>query len=156
MKRLVVALVLILAGAGLLYLFLTSDQLTQKERAWIERHGVVKVAYTNDYPPFNFADPNGKAQGISIDYWRRMADKIGFKVEFYPNSRLSRLIVGLKEGSFDSLAGIIPLKEHAEDFDFTPPYMNVNKYIFVSSQHKHADGEIEDLKFGVLRGSKHA
>ena len=156
MKRLVVVLVLIFACAGLLYLFLVSDRLTRKERAWIDQHGAVKVVYTDDYPPFNFIDPNGKAQGISIDYWRVLADKMGFKVEFYPSSRLSRLLVGLKEGRFDSLAGIIPLNEHAEYFDFTPPYMNVNKYIFVSSQHKHADGEdIEDLKFGVLRGSKH-
>ncbi len=157
MKRLVVVLALILAGAGLLYLFLTGDQLTQKERAWIERHGVVKVAYTNDYPPLNFVDPNGKAHGISIDYWRLLADKLGFEVEFHSGSRLNQQLDGLKNGRYDSLAGIIPSEEHAEYFDFTPPYMNVNTYIFVKSHHNHAKGkDMADLKIGVVRGSKYA
>ncbi len=152
MKKILAVLALLLAF--ILFLIWNDGPLTGVEMAWLKQHGVIKVAGSNDYPPLNFADSFGNAQGISVDYWRLLADKMDFTVEFDTSVPFKQQLEGLKSGRFDSLTGIFPLAKRAEFFDFSEPYMNVNTYIYVRPQLAHVRGfdDLWDLKVGVVQG----
>lgn len=155
MKRSVIILILALVGLIFLFLVWANDPLSRKERGWLKHHGAVKVAYSNDYPPLNFEDQDGQARGICIDYWRLLAEKLGFEVEFLPSAQLSRQLEGLNSNRYDSITDL-PLQErHSERFDFSRPFMNIKSYIFVKSHHNDAKDikEMGDLKLGVVKGN---
>lgn len=154
MRRSVIILALALIGLILLLLVWAGDPLSGKERAWLEQHDTIKVSYSNDYPPFNFEDQNGEAQGIIIDYWRLLAEKLGFEVKFLPSNRLDSQLEGLSNGLYDSIAGIPNLKQQSERFNFSHSFMNIKTYIFVKHPHNHNKEikEMNDLKLGVVKG----
>ncbi|MBI4776971.1 MAG: amino acid ABC transporter substrate-binding protein [Deltaproteobacteria bacterium] len=130
------------------------DLLTPEESAWLKQHAPIKVGAFNDYPPFGFVAEDGRAQGISVDYWTRLAGKLGFDVVFSP-THFNGQLEGLKKGEYDSLAGIFPLEERAEYFDFSRHYMDINTYIFIQAQSSKEPAGLNDLKetkVGVVKG----
>jgi len=130
------------------------DLLSPEETAWLKQHPQIKVGAFNDYPPFGFVDEKGRAQGISVDYWNLLSEKLGFEVVFFP-AHFDDQLEGLKRGAYDSLAGIFPLEERTEYFDFSKRYMDINTYIFVQSRLSEEVNELKDLhkmKVGVVKG----
>ncbi|MBU2547464.1 MAG: transporter substrate-binding domain-containing protein [Proteobacteria bacterium] len=126
---------------------------TAEESAWLKSHGPIQVGAFNDYPPFGFVDQQGRAQGISVDFWRLLASRLGFEVRFHPVS-FNQQLDGLRSGRFDSLAGIFPLPKRARDFDFTAPYMIIDTRIFVQPRHDNVRGfkDLVGLKVGAVKG----
>jgi ABC-type amino acid transport substrate-binding protein len=123
------------------------------QRAWIQAHGVLKVGAFNDYPPFGFVDKEGRAQGISIDFWRLLAKKLDITVSFFPVQFAGQL-KGLKKSRFDSLAGIFRMASREKDFDFTEPYCVINTYIWVGPKHKNVKdwAGLKGLRLGAVSG----
>ncbi len=134
-----------------------SDPLTAEERNWLKEHDTVKVGAFEDYPPFGFLDKAGDAEGISVDYWMRLADKIGFRVQFQPMA-LARQLESLKKGEVDSLAGIFPLKERETDFDFSQPFTKINTYIYTNISNQNIQGfqDLKGLKVGAVKADSGA
>ncbi len=129
------------------------DPLGRQERAWLEKHGPIKVGIQKAYPPFSFLNQAGQPQGISVGLWRFMAQKFGFEVEFVP-SKLKTMLAGLREGRLDSSAGIFPTEARKEFFDFSKPFYPVPTSIFVYYRVKDVD-DVNDLgrvKVGVVKG----
>ncbi len=115
------------------------------------QHGKIMVAAGPDYPPTDFVDHQGNSQGISVDYWRLLAERMGFEVEFCPKE-FNLQLQGLKNGKYDSSTGLFPLSERAEYFDFSQPYMNINTFIFTSPRHAQVRGfkDLRGLRVGVV------
>ncbi len=130
-----------------------ADPLTSEERDWLQKHDIIKVGAFEDYPPFGFLDQARDAEGISVDYWLRLADKLGFRVKFQPMA-FARQLEGLKKGEVDSLAGIFPLKEREPDFDFSQPFTEINTYIYVNIRNEKVQGleDLKGLKVGAVKG----
>jgi len=152
-KRLFLTMLILVALASFPRVW-ADDVLTQDEKIWLKQHTPVRVGAFNDYPPFGFVGEDGRAQGISVDYWTLLARKLGFEVVFFPTDFNDQL-EGLKKGQYDSLAGIFPLEERAKFFDFSRRYMDINTYIFVQSQSSKQVEDLKDLKgmkVGVVQG----
>jgi ABC-type amino acid transport substrate-binding protein len=126
------------------------NPLTKEERDWSTKHGMVQVGAFTDYPPFGFVDAKGQAQGMSVDFWNLMASKLGFKVKFHP-TLFSKQLEGLK---FDSLAGIFPLEERKQPFDFTKQYTVIATNIYVRPKYDNLKGlaDLKGLKVGTVEG----
>jgi len=129
------------------------DPLTKEERDWSTKHGVVQVGAFTDYPPFGFVDAKGQAQGMSVDFWNLMASKLGFKVKFHP-TLFTEQLQGLKSGQFDSLAGIFPLEERKQSFDFTKQYTVIATNIYVRPKYDNLKvlTDLKRLKVGAVEG----
>lgn len=129
------------------------DPLTLQEREWLNRQGELQIGAFNDYPPFGFVDAAGEAQGMSIDFWRLLASKLGFRVKFHPRI-FAQQLEGLKNGSFDSLAGIFPLEERRAHFAFAGPYAAIRTRIYVRPRYTDVQGlkDLPGLKLGVVSG----
>jgi ABC-type amino acid transport substrate-binding protein len=129
------------------------DPLTKEERGWSTKHGVVQVGAFTDYPPFGFVDAKGQAQGMSVDFWNLMASQLGFKVKFHP-TLFTKQLEGLKSGQFDSLAGIFPLEERKQSFDFTKQYTVIATNVYVRPKYDNLKGlaDLKGLKVGTVEG----
>ena len=103
-----VCILLVMVTFFLVSQSVANDLLTKGQMDWLDRHKEVQVGAFNDYPPFGFVDASGQAQGMSIDFWNMMTQKLGFEVKFHPTA-FAQQLEGLKSGRFDSLAGIFPL-----------------------------------------------
>ncbi len=150
--------VLVYVLFGFVMFFLASqsvanDLLTKEQRDWLNRHGEVRVGAFNDYPPFGFVDASGQARGMSIDFWNLMASKVGFRVKFHPTA-FAKQLEELKKGNFDSLAGIFPLEERKQSFDFTKEYTVIATNIYVRPKFAGLKGlnDLKGLKVGGVDG----
>jgi len=110
-----------------------TDPLTAAERAWLEKKEVLNIGVFEDYPPFGFLDEAKQPVGMSIDYWNLLAQKIKLQVKFHPTS-FEKQLKGLESGEFDSLAGIFPLAERQQVFNFTKSFYAINTNLFISPE----------------------
>ena len=121
--------------------------LTAAEQAYLTKKGTLQVGAFNDYPPFGFVGPYGKAAGISVDYWDLVAQRLGITVSFTP-VRFADQLDGLRRGKFDSLEGIFPLPERAQWFAFSRPYFTIATRIYTVA------GATDLASLSALKGAK--
>ncbi len=84
----------------------------------IREHGVLRVGTTGDYKPFTFRNPDGSYYGADIDMARRLAARLGVKVEFVP-TEWGRMMDDFVAKKFDIAMGgvtILPARAQAGDF----------------------------------------
>jgi ABC-type amino acid transport substrate-binding protein len=110
------------------------DVLTPAERQWLTQKQTLLVGAFSDYPPLGFVDENGLAVGITVDYWRLVAQRLGTSVAFMPGY-FSDQMDGLKAGRLDSMAGVFALPARAQYLDFSDPYYAVQTCIYTDAQH---------------------
>ncbi len=73
-------------------------------------------------PPFVIKNERGEFEGISIDLWKRIAEKEGIEYQFREAS-LSGLLDGLNNGQLDaSVAALTVNAQREKEIDFTHPY----------------------------------
>ena len=106
--------------------------LTDAEKAYLAGKGTLTVGAFNDYAPYGFVDEKGAATGISVDYWKLVAQRLGVKVVFTPVLFADQLD-GLKKGRFDTLAGIFPLPERKQWFAFSRPFTTIDTRIYAGA-----------------------
>ncbi len=149
----IAGILIALAVLALVSQSMANDLLSAGEKEWLDRHNEIRVGVFNDYPPFGFVDASDQAQGMSIDFWKLMAGKLGIQVKFYPTA-FAQQLEGLKGGRFDSLAGIFPLEERKAFFDFTSEYTIVATRVYVRLENiglKKIE-DLRNLKVGGVEG----
>jgi len=86
----------IFSAAALALVFTLSAQamdiLSPAERAWLTAHPQIRLAPEKNYPPFVFTDALGTAQGLSIDYIRKVENQLGIRFQFLPAAPLSHIV----------------------------------------------------------------
>jgi polar amino acid transport system substrate-binding protein len=127
--------------------------LTAAEQDWLAQKGTLQIGAFNDYPPFGFEDESGQAVGISVDYWKLVADRLGVQVAFTPVLFADQLD-GLKQGRFDSLEGIFPLPERTQWFAFSRAFFVIDTRIYVDAAHSGRTTleSLKGLKVAVVDG----
>jgi len=98
----------------------SSIPLTEEERSWIRKHPVIKVSNEPDWPPFDFIKDD-EPVGLSVDYMKLVAKKLGFEIEFIKDS-WENLYARFKKGEIDVLHGLFKTPEREEIASFTEPY----------------------------------
>jgi ABC-type amino acid transport substrate-binding protein len=75
-----------------------------------------------DVPPYGYVDSDGSISGVSVDLWRRVAEKLGRQFELTPISDMESVLGGLQQGRFDAAIGAITITpERQERVDFSYP-----------------------------------
>ncbi|HAG75891.1 MAG TPA: hypothetical protein DCL53_10575 [Thauera sp.] len=106
---------------------------------------VLRVVSDENYPPFLFIDPEGRAAGYVADYWQLWSSRTGIAVELEA-IRWEDAQHRLLRGEADVIDLIFRTPEREERFDFSAPYADVPASIF---SHTSITG-IQDVK--SLRG----
>ena len=74
-----------------------------------------------DVPPYGYANPDGSMSGISVDLWRRVAERLERQFKLIPVSEMESVLSGLEQGRFDAAIGAItitPEREKRVDFSY--------------------------------------
>ena len=98
------------------------DPRRRPERPDLSRVTTIRFLTETDYPPFNFAGPDGNPQGFNVDLARIMCEelKIGCTVQM---RRFETLISALNENRGDAvIASMAATPDVRSKIDFTDPY----------------------------------
>lgn len=115
------------------------------EAAFAERGAkpVVVVGGDFNYPPYEFADREGKPTGFNVDLTRAIAEVMGLNVEI----RLgpwSEMREGLDDGRVDIVQGMAFSPERTHEVDFSTPHAQLYQSIWVRRDDRRIRS-IEDL-----------
>ena len=98
--------------------------LTAAEQAWLDKHPVIRVGISQNWPPMNFVDRYGSAQGIGADYLKEINRLLGGVLvpvagSFKENYEL------VQSGKLDALMDITSRPDREPLFEFTRPYITI-------------------------------
>jgi polar amino acid transport system substrate-binding protein len=125
------------------------DPRRRPERPDLSRVSTIRFLTETDYPPFNFAGPDGNPQGFNVDLARIMCEelKIGCTVQM---RRFETLVSALNENRGDAvIASMAATPDVRSKIDFTDPYYRTPAR-FVARR----DSPIEDPLPERLEGRK--
>ncbi|MGT4665852.1 transporter substrate-binding domain-containing protein [Enterococcus hirae] len=138
----------------------TTAQGQEKDQlAAIKKSGVLKVATSADYAPFEFhtmVDGKDKIVGSDIDLAKAIAKELGVKAEV-SDMNFNTVLASLKEGKADlAISAISGTDERKQQFDFTDNYYNPPQVVIINKKNKEIYRNANDLKdknVGAQKGS---
>jgi polar amino acid transport system substrate-binding protein len=75
-----------------------------------------------DVPPYGYVDSDGSISGVSVDLWRRVAERMEWPFKLIPVSDMESILGGLEQGRFAAAIGAITITpERAARVDFSYP-----------------------------------
>jgi polar amino acid transport system substrate-binding protein len=134
------------------------DPRRRPERPDLNRVVVIRFLTEVDYPPFNFAGPDGNPQGFNVDLARMLCEelKLGCTIQM---RRFETLVPALNENRGDAvIASIGVTPESRAKADFTDPYYRTPGRFAALRNSPIEDPlpeKLEGRKVAVVAGTAH-
>ena len=134
------------------------DPRRRPERPDLGRMSLIRFLSENDYPPFNYAGPDGNPAGFNIDLARMICEELKIACTIQMR-RFDTLIASLSENRGDAvIASIAVTPQSRQKVDFSDPYYRTPAR-FVALRSLVLDEVrpelIEGKKVAVVGGSAH-
>jgi len=134
------------------------DPRRRPERPDLSRLTVIRFLTETDYPPFNYAGPDGNPAGFNVDLARLVCEEIKVQCTVQMR-RFDTLIDALNKNEGDAvIASIAPTPPMRQKVDFSDPYYRAPAR-FVSRKDVAFDEirpeALEGKKVGVVAGTAH-
>ncbi|MAA74971.1 MAG: ABC transporter substrate-binding protein [Salinisphaeraceae bacterium] len=86
-------------------------------------------------PPFVIKNDDGELEGISIELWQRLSERLGLASQFQQRDSVKALVGGVASGEMDAaVAAITVTAPREEQLDFSHPFYSTGLSIAVSEQ----------------------
>lgn len=127
-----------------------------EELSTLKDKGVIRIAMSGAYPPFNFVNDENQVVGFDPAIGTEIAKRMGLEAEIITTA-WDGIIGGLLANKYDAIVGSMTITdERAEVVDFVGPYYSDKRAIFT----KPGSGitSLEDLdgkKVGLTLGETH-
>jgi polar amino acid transport system substrate-binding protein len=134
------------------------DPRRRPERPDLSRISVIRFLTEVDYPPFNFAGPDGNPQGFNVDLARMMCEelKLGCTIQM---RRFETLVAALNANQGDAaIAAIAATAAMRAKVDFTDPYYRTPARFVArrdSPIQEVLPERLEGKKVAVVAGTAH-
>ena len=134
------------------------DPRRRPERPDLSRLAQIRFMTETDYPPFNYAGPDGLPIGFNVDLARMICEElsVGCTVQM---RRFDTLVDALAENRGDAvIASIAPTAEMRRRVDFTDPYYRTPARFVArrdSPIREVLPERLEGTKVGVVAGTAH-
>ena len=134
------------------------DPRRRPERPDLTRLNVIRFLTEMDYPPFNFAGPDGNLQGFNVDLARLICEELKLACTIQMR-RYETLVTALNANQADAaIASIAITSEMRGRVDFTDPYYRTPAR-FVARRESPIDDplpeKLEGKKVAVVAGTAH-
>jgi polar amino acid transport system substrate-binding protein len=134
------------------------DPRRRPERPDLGRMPLIRFLSENDYPPFNYAGPDGNPAGFNIDLARMICEELKIACTIQMR-RFDTLIDSLSDNRGDAvIASLAVTPEARQKLDFTDPYYRTPAR-FVAQRSLSLDvvtpEAIEGKKVAVAAGTAH-
>ncbi|MPZ09350.1 MAG: transporter substrate-binding domain-containing protein [Kiloniellaceae bacterium] len=115
-------------------------ELSQAEKDWIMAHPVIRVAGDRAWPPIEFVTEEGRFDGLSADYLRRIGELVGLRFEFDLEAGWAEAVAKLRNRELDMFSAAAETPERLEFARFTQPYLTLPAMIFARDSETFVDG----------------
>jgi len=129
--------------------------LTAQEQAYLKSKREIVVVAQNQFPPFEFHDPNGASLGLSIDLSRWISAQLGVPIRL-EHAALAGTGKRVQEHQADVATDLRSNGQDRKNFIFTRPFIQAPTYVYVRADRTDLQS-IEDLKglrVAIQRGSQ--
>lgn len=122
----------------------------------IKERGVLRIAMSGQYPPFNFVNEKNEVVGFDPSIGTEIAKRMGLEVEIITTA-WDGIIGGLLANKYDAVVGSMSITEERDKvIDFVGPYYNTKRAIFTKTGSDITTVEqLSDVKVGVTLGETH-
>ncbi len=126
------------------------------EMAKIKESGVIRIAMSGAYPPFNFVSESNEVVGFDPAIGAEIAKRMGVEVEIVTTA-WDGIIGGLLANKYDAIVGSMSItEERKEVIDFVGPYYTTKRAIFSKPGLVITDtSQLEGKAVGVTLGETH-
>jgi len=118
-------------------------ELTESEKAYLQKHPVISVTNELSWYPYDFNE-DGEAKGYSVDYMRLLADKIGVRLNFISGT-WSNVYEKFKNREISVAQPLIPSAERHQKFLYSTKFITMDLAL-ISQIKRHDINTIDDLK----------
>ncbi len=124
-------------------------ELADADQKWLAAHPEIRVGVNPDYPPFDFVDASGTFRGMSADYLKLLAQRLGAR--FLPATELSwsAALDAIKDGRVDIVAGLKNTAARRQSLIFSADYLTFPLVIMTRDSHPIITS-LADLRGGTL------
>ncbi|RMS85917.1 cystine ABC transporter substrate-binding protein [Pseudomonas savastanoi] len=107
----------LMLGTGIAGQAMAGEQLQK-----IKDSGTLNVGLEGTYPPFSFADENGKLTGFEVEFSEALAKELGVKAKIQP-SKWDGILAALDSKRLDVVINQVTIsEERKKKYDFSEPY----------------------------------
>lgn len=144
------------ASATALMMFGSTSFASADELDTIKEKGVMRIAMTGQYPPFNFVSESNEVVGFDPAIGAEIGKRLGVKVEIVTTA-WDGIIGGLLANKYDAIVGSMSITDKRKEVvDFVGPYYRMNRAIFIKQGADIADiAALTGHKIGVTLGETH-
>ncbi|MCG6557362.1 transporter substrate-binding domain-containing protein [Ruegeria sp. 1NDH52C] len=143
-----------LAAAGLALFGISA--VAADELDALKEKGVIRIAMSGAYPPFNFVNDENKVVGFDPAIGTEIAKRMGMEAEIVTTA-WDGIIGGLLANKYDAIVGSMTITaERDEVVDFVGPYYSDKRAIFTKPGSGIASlADLEGKKVGLTLGETH-
>ena len=147
---------LVVAGSVALTTAAVTSVASADELDMLKEKGVMRIAMTGAYPPFNFVSETNEVVGFDPAIGTEIAKRMGLEVEIVTTA-WDGIIGGLLANKYDAIVGSMSITdERKEVVDFVGPYYSTMRAIFtLSGSEITSVSQLGDIKIGVTLGETH-
>jgi PAS domain S-box-containing protein len=129
-------------------------QLTEKERAWLEAHPLIRVAADTRWAPVEFVDEDGEFKGISIDYLKQLSEMLGLEFQFKKDVTWQQAMDAVESGELDMFSSLARTPGREALYNFTTPYLSMPISIFAGGDVTYIGNlkALEGKRIAVVEG----
>ncbi|MCW8987193.1 MAG: transporter substrate-binding domain-containing protein [Gammaproteobacteria bacterium] len=117
-----------------------TTELTDKEKAWLDAHPVIRLASDSFWPPFEVIDDKGRYSGIAADYMHLIEKRLGIKFVISPKKPWSEITQMLKNKELDVFSCAMETNNRKEYAQFTSPYISHQMVIVTQNNIGYING----------------
>jgi polar amino acid transport system substrate-binding protein len=122
----------------------------------IMEKGVIRIAMSGAYPPFNFVNDQNEVVGFDPAIGIEIARRMGVEAEIVTTA-WDGIIAGLLANKYDTVIGSMTITEERDEVvDFVGPYYTTKRAIFTQAGSEFTSiDQLADAEIGVTLGETH-
>jgi polar amino acid transport system substrate-binding protein len=127
-----------------------------EELDMIKDKGVIRIAMSGAYPPFNFVNEQNQVVGFDPAIGTEIARRMGVEAEIVTTA-WDGIIGGLLANKYDAIVGSMSITEERDKVvDFVGPYYSTKRAIFTKAGSPVTSvSQLGDITLGVTLGETH-
>lgn len=108
------------------------------------------------YPPLQVIQANREATGENVEITKALVNKLGYTLDFTPDTPFLRCLLWLEDGKVDLVAGILDSPQRRKDFHlFLYDDLTIKTFFVKQGGIKiNTFSDLQGLSIGVVRGVK--
>lgn len=131
-----------------------SVELTTKEKTWLAKHKLIRIAFDDSLPPYSFINDSGQFEGIAVDIIGDLSRYLGVKFKTYSYSSWNELYKAAASRKVDVVATMVNRPERRFWFNFTQPYIKKSLVIMTQKVNPSVNNrsDLAGKKVAVIKG----